>query len=60
MGVSPRVYSDYCNYKFKISENDLERINLNLIKLQELVDRTNLYKKNKKPIGNPVLKRSIF
>ena len=29
-------------------------------KLQELVNKTNLYKKNKKPIGIPVLKRSIF
>lgn len=60
MGVSPRIYSDYCKYKFKVSEKDFEIINLNLIKLQELVNKTNMYKKNKKPIGIPVLKRSIF
>ena len=50
----------YCKYKFKVSEKDFEIINLNLIKLQELVNKTNMYKKNKKPISIPVLKRSIF
>ena len=60
MGVSPRTYLDYCKYKFKVSEQDLETINLNLIKLQELVELVNKYKKNKKPVSTPVLKRSIF
>lgn len=60
MGVSPRIYLDYCKYKFKVSEKNLETININLIKLQELVEIINKYRKNKKPVGIPVLKRTIF
>lgn len=60
MGISPRIYLYYCRYRFKVSCEDLEIINMNLIKLQELANSVNIYKKNKKPIGSPVLKRSIF
>lgn len=60
MGVSPRIYLDYCRYKFRVSEKDLETININLIKLQELVEYISKYRKNKKPVGIPVLKLSIF
>lgn len=60
MGVSPRIYLDYCKYRFKVSEDNFSIININLIKLQELVDYTNKYRKNKKPIGIPALKLSIF
>ena len=60
MGVSPRIYSDYCKYRWKINEKDLNTINNHLIKIQEMIDFINKYKKNKKQKYIPVLKRSIF
>ena len=60
MGVSPRIYLNYCKYRFKVNEEDLDTISINLIKLQELVELVSKYKKNTKPVGIPVLKRSIF
>ena len=60
MGVNPRVYLYFCKYKFKVSEKNLEIININLIKIQELVEKVDKYQKNKKPVGIPVLKRTIF
>ena len=60
MGVSPRIYSDYCKYRFRVDEKNLDIIRDNLINLQELVNFVGKYKKNKKPSGIPVLKRSIF
>ena len=60
MGVSPRVYQTYCKYLFRTSDDDLAIIRENWIKLQELIDFIEKYKKNKKPISIPVLKRSIF
>lgn len=60
MGVSPRTFRTYCNNRFKLSSNELNLISSNWIELQSLVERINKYKKNKKPCGIPVLKRSIF
>lgn len=60
MGISPRIYKNYCKYRFRTSDNDLDIIRENWIKLQELVDFIEKYKKNRKPIGVPILKRSIF
>lgn len=60
MGVSPRVFKSYYNSRFMISEDKLLIIRTNWIELQSLVDKINRYKKNRKPIDNPVLKRSIF
>lgn len=60
IGVSPRVYQNYCKYFFRVSNHDLETIRENLIILQEFVDLIEKYKKNKKPNKVPVLKRSIF
>lgn len=60
MGVSPRVFQNYYKYRYKVSSKELDIIACNWIKLQNIVDRLNRYKKNKKPSGIPVLKRSIF
>lgn len=60
MGVSPRVFRTYCNNRFRLNSYNLSLISSNWINLQNLIDKTNKYKKNKKPYGNPVLKRSIF
>lgn len=60
IGVSPRIYSNYCKYRFKVSEKELDTINRHLIEMQEIINFINNYKKNKKPKGIPVLKRSIF
>ena len=43
-----------------VNEQDFEIINTNLIKLYELTEKVNKYKKNKKPTRNPVLKLSIW
>ena len=60
MGVSPRVYKNYCKYRHKVSYEEIESLMDNWINLQFFVDRVNKYKKNKKPSRPPVLKRSIF
>ena len=60
MGISPRVYQNYCKYYFRVTIEDLEIIRKNWIELNEFVEFINQYKKNKKPVGIPVLKRSIF
>ena len=60
MGVSPRIYLDFCKQRFKVSEDNLIKIRESLINLQEMVDFVDKYKKNKKPSGVPVLKLSIF
>ena len=43
-----------------VSEEDFEIINTSLIKLYELTEKVGKYRKNKKPIRNPVLKLSIW
>ena len=60
MGVSPRVYLNYCKSSVRVSYEELEIISSNLVLLQDVIDRANKYRKNKKPVGIPVLKRSIF
>lgn len=60
MGVSPRVYQTYCKYYFRVSNKELELIRTNWIQLHEFIEYINKYKKNKKPISIPVLKRTIF
>ena len=60
MGISPRIFKNYCNNRFIVSDYNLNIISTNWIKLENLIDKTNKYKKNKKPCGNPILKRSIF
>ena len=60
IGVSPRVYLNYCKSRFSISYEELDIISSNLILIKSVIDKTNRYRKNKKPEGIPVLKRSIF
>ena len=60
IGVSPRVYLNYCKYRYKITENELDILLDNWIKLQYFIEFVCRYKKNKKPNKSPVLKRSIF
>ena len=60
MGVSPRIYLNYCKSRYGVSFDELEVISSNLVLIQEVIDNANRYRKNKKPIGIPVLKRSIF
>ena len=60
IGVSPRVYLNYCKSRFSISYEELDIISSNLILIKNVIDNANKYRKNKKPLGIPVLKRSIF
>ena len=60
IGVSPRVYLNYCKSRFSISYEELDIISSNLILIKSVIDKANRYRKNKKPEGIPVLKRSIF
>ena len=60
MGVSPRIYLIYCKSRLLVSYEELDIISSNLVLVQDIVDRANKYRKNKKPVGIPVLKRSIF
>lgn len=60
MGVSPSVFKNYHTNRYKLTNNQFNTISYNWIKLQELNDNIIKYKKNKKPKGAPVLKRSIF
>ena len=60
MGVSPSIYSKYCQSYYFVDEYLFENIINNFIKLQDFIEFVRYYKKNKKPIGNPVLKLSIF
>lgn len=60
MGVSPRVFKNYYKYRYKINEKQLNTLSLNWIKLQNLIDKVDKYKKNKRLKISPVLKRSIF
>lgn len=60
MGVSPRVYKNYYCCRFKVSEQELEAIRSHWADLQSFVNFVGDYKKNRKPLQAPVLKRSIF
>lgn len=60
MGVSPRTYQNYWKHRFFLSENFLSIIRVNWADLQDFVDMSRRYKKNKKPIVLPVRKLSIF
>lgn len=60
MGVSPRVYQMYWNYRFQISETNLQIISKHWSELQVFSNFIREYKKNQKPVRVPALKRSIF
>lgn len=60
MGVSPRVFRTYINNRLLVSDDELNTISTNWIKLQTLINKINKYQKNKKPLVAPVLKYSIF
>ena len=60
MGISPRVYLNYCKSRFSISYEKLDIISSNLILIKSVIDNADRYRKNKKPEGIPVLKRTIF
>lgn len=60
MGISPRIYLNYCKSRLLVSYEELDIISSNLVLVQDIVDKANKYRKNKKPKGIPVLKRSIF
>ena len=60
MGVSPRVFQNFYKYRYKLTNDEFNTISSNWIYIQELIDKVNRYKKNKKPKSIPVLKRSIF
>ncbi len=60
LGVSPLKYKKYCLNRFALSNNDLDIILDNTIKLDILIEKVNRYKNNRKPKVFPVKKRSIF
>lgn len=60
MGVSPRVYQMYWNYRFQVNETNLQIISEHWAELQAFANFIREYKKNQKPVGVPALKRSIF
>ena len=60
IGVSPSIFKSYCKYNFTKKEDDFIKIIDSWTNLQVLVDFVKKYKKNKKPKGIPVLRRSIF
>lgn len=60
IGVSPRVYKNFCGNRYKVSYDELEILMDNWVNLEDFVNKINKYKKNKKPTKIPVLKRSIF
>ena len=48
MGVSPRVFKNYYVYRYKLTNNELNILSSRWIYIQELIDKVNRYKKNKK------------
>ena len=54
------LYLNYCKSRFFVSYEELDIISSNLVLIKSVMDNANRYRKNKKPEGIPVLKRSIF
>ena len=60
IGVSPRIFQNYYKCRSKLSDKELYTVSYNWANLQNTINNITKYKKNKKPKGIPVLKRSIF
>ena len=60
MGISAREYRFYIDKRYLHDNNKIDSILINWAKIEEFFIRIIKYKKNRKPVSAPVLKRTIF
>ena len=60
MGVSAKEYRFYVENRYLRKQDSISILLSHWYDLQLLYEKINKYKKNRKPVSAPILKRSIF